>query len=200
LFGEDGSSEGDFPDISTPEGRHQNLSGKRIFAVPDTGGYVRGTRAFYELVDNGKLNGRALFNPVGYSKVWNIRFWVASVDHLQIENAGDGWARRAYPIPVLARSVRPDPDLKLLLEAVKADVISWALAMPRDNAIAFYYLSQKTNELLIYALMRLSTATAPRASSITACVRLLNRDSCPITCCTRCIPPTAKSMATRPWG
>jgi len=131
LFGEDGSSEGDFPDISTPEGRHQNLSGKRIFAVPDTGGYVRGTRAFYELVDNGKLNGRALFNPVGYSKVWNIRFWVASVDHLQIENAGDGWARRAYPIPVLARTVRPDPDLKLLLEAVKADVISWALAMPR---------------------------------------------------------------------
>jgi len=131
LFGEDGSSEGDFPDISTPEGRHQNLSGKRIFAVPDTGGYVRGTRAFYELVDNGKLNGRALFNPVGYSKVWNIRFWVASVDHLQIENAGDGWARRAYPIPVLARSQRPDPDLKLLLEAVKADVISWALAMPR---------------------------------------------------------------------
>jgi hypothetical protein len=131
LFGVDGSSEGDFPDISTPEGRHQNLSGKRIFAVPDTGGYVRGTRAFYELVDNGKLNGRALFNPVGYSKIWNIRFWVASVDHLQIENAGDGWARRAYPIPVLARLVKSDPDLKLKLEAVKADVISWALAMPR---------------------------------------------------------------------
>jgi hypothetical protein len=64
-------------------------------------------------------------------KLWNIRFWAASVDFLQIENAGDGYARRAYPIPVLARTVKPDPDLKLLLEAVKADVISWALAMPR---------------------------------------------------------------------
>jgi phage/plasmid-associated DNA primase len=148
LFGEDGSSEGDFPDISTPEGRHQNLSGKRIFAVPDTGGYVRGTRAFYELVDNGRLNGRALFNPVGYSKAWNIRFWVASVDHLQIENAGDGWARRAYPIPVLARSVKPDPDLKLKLEAVKADVISWALAMPRVERDRIL-LSEPENERVI---------------------------------------------------
>jgi len=148
LFGEEGSSEGDFPDISTPEGRHQNLSGKRIFAVPDTGGYVKGTRAFYELVDNGRLNGRALFNPVGYSKVWNIRFWVASVDHLQIENAGDGWARRAYPIPVLARSVRPNPNLKLLLEAVKADVISWALAMPREQRDRIL-LSEPENERVV---------------------------------------------------
>jgi len=148
LFGVDGSSEGDFPDISTPEGRHQNLSGKRIFAVPDTGGYVRGTRAFYELVDNGKLNGRALFNPVGYSKIWNIRFWVASVDHLQIENAGDGWARRAYPIPVLPRCVRPDPDLKLKLDAVKADIISWALAMAREERDRIL-LSEPENERIV---------------------------------------------------
>jgi hypothetical protein len=97
-------------------------------------------------------------------------------------------------------TVKPDPDLKLKLEAVKADVISWALAMPEKNAIAFYCPSQKTNELSIYALMQHFTATAPRASSITACVPLMNLDSCPITCCTRCIPPTAKSMATRRWG
>jgi hypothetical protein len=95
------------------------------------GGFVQGVRAFYELVDNGELSGRALFNPVGYMKLWNVRFWAASVDLLQIENAGDGYARRAYPIPVKARTVKPDPDLKLKLEAVKADVISWALAMPR---------------------------------------------------------------------
>ncbi len=132
LFGEDGSgSSSHFSDISTPEGRHQYLTGKRIFGFPDVGGYAEGIRAFYELVDNGPMTGRALFNPVAYSLKWYMRFWVASVDHLQVENAGDGWARRAYPIPVKSRTVKPDPFLALQLEAVKADVISWALAMPR---------------------------------------------------------------------
>ena len=133
LFGEDGCSSGDFSNLSTAEGRHQYLSGKSVFSIPDVGGFVSGLRAFYELVDNGGMSGRALFNPVGYFKTWNCRFWVASVDHLQVENAGDGWSRRAYPIPVIARTVAPDPDLKLKLEAVKADVISWALAMPREE-------------------------------------------------------------------
>ncbi len=134
LFGETGSgSAAHFSDISTPEGRHQYLTGKRIFGFPDVGGYAEGVRAFYELVDNGSMTGRALFNPVAYSKQWYVRFWLASVNHLQIENAGDGWARRAYPIPVKSRAIKTDPDLRLKLEAVKADVISWALAMPRDE-------------------------------------------------------------------
>lgn len=132
LFGESGSSSAtQFADISTPEGRHQYLSSKRIFGFPDVGGYAEGVRAFYELVDNGAMSGRALFNPVAYSIQWYIRFWVASVSHLQIENAGDGWMRRAYPIPVKNRDVTPDPDLWLKLQEVKSDIISWALAMPR---------------------------------------------------------------------
>jgi phage/plasmid-associated DNA primase len=148
LFGEDGAISGDFSNLSTAEGRHQYLTGKSIFAIPDAGGFIQGLRAFYELVDNGGLSGRALFNPVGYFKTWGVRFWVASVDHLQIENAGDGWARRAYPIPVKARTVKPDPDLRLKLEAVKADVISWALAMPRAERDAIL-LSPPTNERVI---------------------------------------------------
>lgn len=132
LFGESGSSSAThFADISTPEGRHQYLSSKRIFGFPDVGGYAEGVRAFYELVDNGPMSGRALFNPVAYSIQWYIRFWVASVSHLQIENAGDGWMRRAYPIPVKNRDVTPDSNLWLKLQEVKSDIISWALAMPR---------------------------------------------------------------------
>ena len=148
LFGEDGAISGDFSNLSTAEGRHQYLTGKSIFAVPDAGGFIAGLRSFYELIDNGPLSGRALFNPVGYSKTWNIRFWVASVDHLQIENAGDGWARRAYPIPVRPRSIKPDPDLRLKLEAVKADVISWALSMPREERDRIL-LSPPENERVI---------------------------------------------------
>ncbi|HEY9905331.1 MAG TPA: primase-like DNA-binding domain-containing protein, partial [Candidatus Sericytochromatia bacterium] len=148
LFGEDGASSGNFSDIATAEGRHQYLTGKSLFSIPDAGGYISGLRAFYELVDNGGMSGRALFNPVGYFKTWNIRFWIASVDHLQIENAGDGWARRAYPIPVRARTVKPDPDLRLKLEACKADVISWALAMPREERDRIL-LSPPENERVI---------------------------------------------------
>jgi len=148
LFGEDGASSGNFSDIATAEGRHQYLTGKALFSVPDAGGYVSNLRAFYELIDNGGLAGRALFNPVGYFKTWNIRFWIASVDHLQIENAGDGWARRAYPIPVRARTVKPDPDLRLKLENCKADVISWALAMPREERDRIL-LSPPENERVI---------------------------------------------------
>ena len=148
LFGEDGASSGNFSDIATAEGRHQYLTGKSLFSVPDAGGYVSGLRAFYELIDNGGLAGRALFNPVGYFKTWNIRFWIASVDHLQIENAGDGWARRAYPIPVRARTVKPDPDLRLKLENCKADIISWALAMPREERDRIL-LSPPENERVI---------------------------------------------------
>jgi hypothetical protein len=148
LFGEDGASSGNFSDIATAEGRHQYLTGKSLFSIPDAGGYVSGLRAFYELVDNGGMSGRALFNPVGYFKTWNTRFWIASVDHLQIENAGDGWARRAYPIPVRARTVKPDPDLRLKLENCKADVVSWALAMPREERDRIL-LSPPTNERII---------------------------------------------------
>lgn len=134
LFGEEGSGSGaQFGDISTPEGRHQYLTSKRIFGFPDIGGYAQGVRAFYELVDNGAMSGRALFNPVAYSKKWYMRFWAASVDHLQIENAGDGWMRRAYPIPVKSRIVKTDPTLQTRLEECKADVISWALAMPKEE-------------------------------------------------------------------
>jgi hypothetical protein len=148
LFGEDGASSGNFSDIATAEGRHQYLTGKSLFSVPDAGGYVSGLRSFYELIDNGGLSGRALFNAVGYFKIWNIRSWIASVDHLQIENAGDGWARRAYPIPVRARTIKPDPDLRLKLENCKADVISWALSMSREERDRIL-LSPPENERVI---------------------------------------------------
>jgi putative DNA primase/helicase len=134
IFGEDGyGSANKFADLATAEGRHQYLTGKRIFAFPDMGGYVNGVRAFYELVDNGSMTGRPLYSSTSYSKRWNVRFAIASVDHLQIENAGDGWERRTYPIPVISRSVDKDPELETKLNESIADIISWALAMPKEE-------------------------------------------------------------------
>ncbi len=153
LLGEGSSASGtSFADISTPEGRHQFLSGKRICLFPDMGGFTAGLKAFYELVDNGPLLGRALFNPTGYEKKWNMRFALASVDHLQVENSGDGWARRVHPIPVINRNVIPDPLLGQKLEAVKADVISWALAMDREERDAILTSPPAYEEAVIASL------------------------------------------------
>ncbi|MGB3206719.1 MAG: DUF3854 domain-containing protein [Crinalium sp.] len=170
LYGDDGSGSGVFSDIATPEGRHQYLTGKTIFGIPDIGGYVTGLRAFYELVDNGELTGRALFNPTGYQKSFNCRFWVGSVDHLQIENAGDGWERRAYPIPTQGKPSKVDPELRQKLEAVKADIISWALAMPRSERDAIL-LTPPTN----YRIVNLKHDAALYGDSVKSFVDLCLR-------------------------
>jgi len=134
LFAESSiSAFSDFSDIATPEKRHQNLTGKKFANIPDIGGYVRGLRSFYELVDNGSLNGRGLFNPDGYNKKWRVRFAVASVEHLQIENAGDGWSRRCIPLPTKPRVGNPDPNLGQRLRDCRSAVISWALGMSRSE-------------------------------------------------------------------
>jgi len=112
IFGLEDSHSGDFAELSNPESRHQHLTGKSLYAVPDTGGYITGIRPFYELVDNGKLSGRSLYSSCGYTKEWNCRFVVASVDHLQIENAGDGWDRRCLPLLSKGREGLEDPYLR----------------------------------------------------------------------------------------
>jgi putative DNA primase/helicase len=171
LLGLKGSgSASSFSDISTPEGRHQFLTGRRIFMFPDMGGYTAGVRTFYELVDNGEMSGRPLFSSVTYSIPWNIRFAVASVDYLQLENSGDGWARRAYPIPVRNRDVKPDPLLGQKLEAVKADVISWALAMNREERDRIL-LSPPESERAIIASLNASLHADSTRSFVDLCLR-----------------------------
>lgn len=133
MFALDNFRSGDFNNLGTAEGRHQYLTGAALYAVPDVGGFVQGLKAFYELVDNGPMTGRALFSSSGYQKIWNTRFVIASVDHLQIENSGDGWSRRCLPLPTKAREGIEDPFLGSKLAEVKGQIISWALAMPREQ-------------------------------------------------------------------
>lgn len=122
-----------FADISTPEKRHQFLSGSRLCLFPDLGGHQRSLRAFYELVDNGGLSGRGLFNPDGYSRQWDCKFMIASVDHLSIENAGDGWARRAIPLPSKRRRGKGDPHLESKLASERGAIIAWAMGMEKEE-------------------------------------------------------------------
>jgi phage/plasmid-associated DNA primase len=170
IFGLEDSHSGDFAELSNPESRHQHLTGKSLYTIPDTGGYITGIRPFYELVDNGKLSGRSLYSSCGYTKEWNCRFVAASVDHLQIENAGDGWDRRCLPLLSKGREGLEDPYLRHKLSAVKADIVSWALAMPRQERDALLLQPSKNNRIRL-AKLDAATYGDPVRSFIDLCFR-----------------------------
>ena len=132
-----------FSELMSPESRHQNLSGVDFACFSDvSSGYHSGLEAFYELVDNGCLNGRPLYSKDSYSKNWNCRFAVASVHAIRVENSQSGWARRALIIPskAVAASDR-DNQLEQKLDNAKAEIISWALgigSVERDRLLREY--------------------------------------------------------------
>ncbi len=128
---ESSSSSQDFSELGKPEGRYQLLLGKSFFYIPDTGGFQSGLKAFYELVDNGPMIGRALYTPKGTQIKWNVRFAVASVEHLPIEHAGDGWDRRCYPIPTIKSTNEVDSNLGQKLSEELGEIAGWALSMDK---------------------------------------------------------------------
>lgn len=170
IFGLEDSHSGDFTELANPESRHQHLTGKSLYTIPDTGGYITGVRPFYELVDNGKLSGRSLYSSCGYTKEWNCRFVAASVDHLQIENAGDGWDRRCLPLLSKGRQGLEDPYLRHKLSASKADIVSWALAMPREERDALL-LQPSKNSRIHLAKLDAATYGDPVRSFVDLCFR-----------------------------
>lgn len=130
---ESSSSSQDFSELGKPEGRYQLLLGKSFFYIPDTGGFQSGLKAFYELVDNGPMSGRALYMPKAIQKKWNVRFAVASVEHLPIEHAGDGWDRRCIPIPTIKSTKEVDPNLGQKLSEELGEIAGWALSMDKEE-------------------------------------------------------------------
>ncbi|MCC3544137.1 MAG: hypothetical protein JGK21_28145 [Microcoleus sp. PH2017_22_RUC_O_B] len=164
------SHSGDFAELSNPESRHQHLTGKSLYTIPDTGGYITGVKPFYELVDNGQLSGRSLYSSCGYTKEWNCRFVAASVDHLQIENAGDGWDRRCLRLLSKEREGLEDPYLRHKLSDVKADIVSWALAMPREERDPLLLKPSKNNRIRL-AKIDAATYGDPVRSFVDLCLR-----------------------------
>lgn len=148
----------------------QHLTGAAIYAVPDVGGYVQGLKAFYELTDNGPMSGRALFSSHAYQKYWRIRFIIASVEQLLIENSGDGWDRRCLPLVTKARTGIEDPQLGSKLSAVKGEIISWALAMDRTERDR-YLLQPSTNEQIMNVKHDAAICGDPVRSFIDLCLR-----------------------------
>jgi putative DNA primase/helicase len=61
-----------------------------------------------------------------------VRFAIASVEHIQTENSGDGWDRRCIPLQTLNRgAIIEDPDLGRKLAAELGEIAGWALSMDK---------------------------------------------------------------------
>ena len=121
--------------LSDQDKRHQNLTARSLITAPDISGFMSDLGAFYELVDNGSMSGRALHNDDAYEKQWDVRFILASVHPLQVENAGEGWKRRIIPIPTRGnqnRDINNDLETKVRKEEL-ALILGWALSMPREE-------------------------------------------------------------------
>lgn len=124
----------DFSDLSNTDKRHQVLTGSKIINFADMSGFQsKGVNDFYELVDNGQMSGRALFSSSTYDKKWNLRFIISSVNLLNIENSGAGWDRRVIPLHTKGKPLVADKSLETQLGNCKAEIISWALSMPREE-------------------------------------------------------------------
>lgn len=134
MFGDQGYTTIDsFDQIATPEKRYQVLSNTSILGLPDISGFKSNLGAFYELVDNGPLTARPLHSSITYTCKWNVRVIACSVDHLQIENAGEGWKRRAIVIPTRERTKKLSNNLEIELEQELGQIIAWAVSMSREE-------------------------------------------------------------------
>ena len=129
-------------DLASPEKVHQYVVGKRILAFPDTPAIYDGScNIFYELVENKPVTTRKLYSGESdQGRQLHCRFILGSVKPLQFKDGRDGYIRRVITLQTLPRRGDPDTGLRDGLEpkgerydAIRAEAMSWALAMPLDK-------------------------------------------------------------------
>ena len=132
-------------DLAGPEKVHQYVVGRRLVAFPDVPSNLNrrdgdSCNLFYELVENKPVTTRKLFAGEGEeSRPMDCRFILGSVRPLHFKDGRDGYLRRVITLNTLPRSGETDTTLREQLnpegkrfDEIRAEAISWALAMPLD--------------------------------------------------------------------
>ena len=172
IFGKNAIGTSSFEEISNPDKRHQNLKNCDLYVIGDISGYIKGLETFYDLVDNAPMTGRALNSSDAYSRKWDIRFALASVQYLQLENTAGGWDRRVFPI--LSQRRPPDsniPNLENELEMNLSGIISWALAMDKAERNKLLKEPWKYSERVANAMHESKVHGDSVASFVDSCLR-----------------------------
>lgn len=146
IHGDHYGATNDFGIFLTAESRHANLTGKRLIGIPDMQGSVRNMGAFYSVTVNEPLSGRPLYSPTAYTRQWAVRVILGSAEPLQFEKSDAGWDRRCIPLPVRDRDITTnDHTLPARLKKCRAQIISWAMGMGKDEATKMLWNASHQN-------------------------------------------------------
>ena len=172
FFGKNAIGTSSFEEISNPDKRHQNLKNCDLYVIGDISGYIKGLETFYDLVDNAPMTGRALQSSDAYSRQWDIRFALASVEYLQLENTAGGWDRRVLPILSQRRPENTDiPNLEYELEENLSGIISWALAIDKEQRNAILKKPWEHSDRIANAMHESKIHGDSVASFVDSCLR-----------------------------
>lgn len=162
----------DFGDLATREGRYQSLTGARLVGFPDITESISKMGAFYELVDNGRMSGRALFSNDVIDRQWNVRFILASVDMPRFERPDAGWEGRVFPIQTIKASDDDaiDPSIADSLVGIESELISWAMSMSREDVINIMFNPRQQSPAYLELRDKQSIATDSIKAFIESCL------------------------------
>ena len=160
--------------FNKPDKIMQELAGKSIYALPDMNNYTKNCTGFYELVDNGILSGRVLYASHTITKRWNVRFIIGSVDPIKVGSSNDGWSRRVLQLPTKRRESKADLQLEEKLRNVSAQIASWALQMPKEEALDLIQ-NAGANEIISESTLEAAIFGDSVKQFLDQCVKLTGR-------------------------
>jgi len=160
--------------LNDEKNRHRYMSGKRFAYIPDAEKFQKGLKSFYEFVDNGQLTAVPLYSNDSYTMKSNCKFAIASIDQIQIEDAGAGWLRRCIPIVTQQKAPNFGYNLEQKLQAEIGQICAWALDISCEEVRKILCTEKTTQQLELEE--RQNTASDSVASFINECLRSDNTD------------------------
>lgn len=131
--------------LNEEKSRHRYMAGKRFAYIADAEKFQKSLESFYEFVDFGGVTAVPLYSNDSYVMDTQCKFAIASIDQLQIENAGRGWSRRCVPITTLGMPTEKEGGLEQKLASEIGQICSWAMQLSRKE-VKRILCSEKTTQ------------------------------------------------------
>lgn len=133
-------------DIHNADKVYQLVLGKRYIGFHDLPPRLKTMQLFYKIVENVEVSARKLNSSHTVEVQPNCRFAMAATKMPTVADGNDGLVRRAIVIRTKPRNGKCDINLKGQLvgtsaehQQLRADVMGWALQMPRQECIDILY-------------------------------------------------------------
>ena len=133
-------------DICNADKVYQFVLGKRYISFHDLPARLKPMQLFYKLVENAEVSARKLNASDSSPIAPNCRFSAGTTRMPTLADGNDGIARRALVLTTNPRDSKPNLNLKASVvgdteqhRQLRAEVIGWALSMPKTDVIDALY-------------------------------------------------------------